>query len=165
MRWRSRDSAARKTGWSPCHLTVRMGPSKKLVAACPLYLKSHSMGEFVFDQGWADAAERAGLSYYPKLLVGVPFTPHTGRRFLVAPGIDRRAMAEALGRRSGPAMRGEQALVGSRQFLREDEAEALPDLGFLERLGYQYHWRNTGFADFRRLSRAVEKQTPLRREA
>src|SRR5271155_4866866 len=89
-------SATRKTGWSPCHITVRM--AGKLIAACPLYLKSHSTGEFVFDQGWADAAERAGLNYYPKLLVGVPFTPHTGRRFLIAPGIDRRAMAEALGR-------------------------------------------------------------------
>ena len=76
-------SATRKTGWSPCHITVRM--AGELIAACPLYLKSHSMGEFVFDQGWADAAERAGLNYYPKLLVGVPFTPHTGRRFLVAP--------------------------------------------------------------------------------
>ena len=61
---------------------------KPLIAACPLYLKSHSMGEFVFDHGWADAAERAGIRYFPKLLAGVPFTPHTGRRFLTAPGLD-----------------------------------------------------------------------------
>ena len=63
---------------------------KRLVAACPVYLKSHSMGEFVFDHGWADAAERAGLRYFPKLLVGVPFTPHTGRRVLPPRTIDSR---------------------------------------------------------------------------
>ena len=141
-------SAVRKTGWSPCHLTVRMGPSKKLVAACPLYLKSHSMGEFVFDQGWADAAERSGLSYYPKLLVGVPFTPHTGRRFLVASGIDRRAMAEALGRTLIQLCADNKLSSVHVNFCAEDEAQALAGLGFLERLGYQYHWRNTGFGCF-----------------
>ncbi|MGC2445069.1 peptidogalycan biosysnthesis protein, partial [Candidatus Binatus sp.] len=66
-------SAARDTGWAPYHLIVRQGPAKKIVAACPLYLKTHSMGEFVFDHGWADAAERAGLRYFPKIVVGVPF--------------------------------------------------------------------------------------------
>jgi len=82
-------SAARDTGWAPYHLIVRQGPKKQIVAACPLYLKTHSMGEFVFDHGWADAAERSGLRYFPKIMVGVPFTPHTGRRFLTAPGTDR----------------------------------------------------------------------------
>ncbi|MEA2680554.1 MAG: uncharacterized protein QOK03_2276, partial [Candidatus Binataceae bacterium] len=90
-------SAARTTGWSPFHLIVRIGPERKIAAACPLYLKSHSQGEFVFDHGWADAAERAGISYFPKLLVGVPFTPHTGRRFLVAPEYDRTRMVQVLG--------------------------------------------------------------------
>src|SRR5216684_6979151 len=89
-------SAARDTGWAPYHLVVRQGPRKQIVAAAPLYLKTHSMGEFVFDHGWADAAERAGLRYFPKLLVGVPFTPHTGSRFLVAPEIDRPTMVRAL---------------------------------------------------------------------
>ncbi|MGA2410158.1 MAG: GNAT family N-acetyltransferase [Candidatus Binataceae bacterium] len=141
-------SAARKTGWSPCHLTVRTGAGGRLVAACPLYLKSHSMGEFVFDQGWADAAERAGLSYFPKLLVGVPFTPHTGRRFLVAPGIDRHAMVEALGRSLVQLAADNKLSSIHVNFCAEDEAEALAGLGFLERLGYQYHWRNAGFGSF-----------------
>ncbi|HXW83824.1 MAG TPA: peptidogalycan biosysnthesis protein, partial [Candidatus Binataceae bacterium] len=79
-------SATRKTGWAPYHLLVRERGTAKLVAACPLYVKSHSQGEFVFDHGWADAASGAGIRYFPKLLVGVPFTPHTGRRLLTAPG-------------------------------------------------------------------------------
>src|SRR5262249_35428016 len=73
-------SAARRNGWLPQHLTVWEGA--RLVGACPLYLKAHSMGEFVFDQSWASAAMRAGIEYYPKLLVAVPFTPVTGARFL-----------------------------------------------------------------------------------
>src|SRR5271154_7230458 len=91
------ESAAPNTGWAPRHLVIR-GDCRELIAACPVYLKGHSMGEFVFDHGWADAAERAGLRYFPKLVVGVPFTPHTGQRFLVAAGTERRAMVEALGR-------------------------------------------------------------------
>jgi predicted N-acyltransferase len=87
-----------ETGWAPRPLVGYEGD--QLVAACPLYLKGHSEGEFVFDWGWADAAHRAGIDYYPKLLVGVPFTPVTGARFLTAPGRDRAAligqMAQAL---------------------------------------------------------------------
>src|SRR5260370_4628363 len=85
-------SAARNTGWAPYHLVVREVVKKRIVAACPLYLKTHSMGEFVFDHGWADAAEGAGLRYFPKLMVGVPFTPHTARRFLPIPPYDRPAL-------------------------------------------------------------------------
>jgi predicted N-acyltransferase len=69
----------------------------RIVAACPLYQKAHSEGEFVFDWGWADAAQRAGIDYYPKLLVGVPFTPVTGARFLTAPEIDRAHAIASLG--------------------------------------------------------------------
>ena len=87
-----------QTGWAPRPLLLREGGS--LVAACPLYVKGNSEGEFVFDFGWADAAGRAGIDYYPKLLVGVPFTPGTGARLLTAPGEDRaqrgRQLAEAL---------------------------------------------------------------------
>ena len=86
------------TGWQPRPLVVR--EAGRLVAACPLYVKQHSEGEFVFDGAWAEAASRAGIAYYPKLLVGVPFTPVTGGRCLVAPGRDRahgvRALAGAL---------------------------------------------------------------------
>src|SRR5580704_6802143 len=90
------ESAVPDTGWGPHHIVVRDGAGE-VAAACPVYLKSHSMGEFVFDHGWSDAAERAGIRYFPKLLVGVPFTPHTGQRFLVRPGYDRAELIQALG--------------------------------------------------------------------
>ena len=76
------------------------------------------MGEFVFDQGWADAAERAGISYFPKLLAGVPFTPHSGRRFLVAPGVRAPADGAGAGTRAAAIVRGQQTFLGSREFLR-----------------------------------------------
>src|SRR5579862_6855651 len=89
---------APKRGWAPHHLTLREGG--RLIAAAPMYLKSHSQGEFVFDHTWAEAAERAGMAYYPKLLVGVPFTPAAGRRILTHPESSRTALlprvAEAL---------------------------------------------------------------------
>src|SRR5262245_41253518 len=87
-----------RSGWLPRPLVARDGD--RLLAACPVYVKAHSEGEFVFDFAWADAAERAGIRYYPKLLVGVPFTPVTGARFLVARDQDRgawiRRLAEVL---------------------------------------------------------------------
>src|SRR5437588_11506655 len=89
-------SALPATGWAPHHLVVREGG--KIVAACPLYLKSHSMGEFVFDHGWADAAAQAGIGYYPKLMAGVPFTPHSGRRFLTLAREDRQRLVNLPGR-------------------------------------------------------------------
>jgi uncharacterized protein len=141
-------SASRKTGWAPYHLIVRTRAGGQLVAACPLYLKTHSMGEFVFDHGWADAAERAGISYFPKLLAAVPFTPHTGRRFLVAPGIDRPAMVQVIARALVQLCSDNNLSSVHVNFCAEDEAEALRDLGYLERLGYQYHWRNSGFQTF-----------------
>src|SRR5580658_6208189 len=78
-------SANARAGWKPQHLTLVEG-SGRIVACAPLYLKSHSQGEYVFDHGWADAYERAGGNYYPKLQASVPFTPATGRRLLVANG-------------------------------------------------------------------------------
>ncbi len=141
-------SAARNTGWAPYHLIVREGPRGAPLAACPLYLKSHSMGEFVFDHAWADAAERAGIRYFPKLLVGVPFTPHTGRRFLSAPGADRAAMVNLIGRALVSICLENKLSSVHVNFCEPAEAAALGQLGFLERLGYQYHWRNTGFRTF-----------------
>src|SRR5512145_3492588 len=135
-----------ETGWAPRPLLLR--EAGRLVAACPLYLKGHSEGEFVFDWGWADAAERAGIAYYPKLLVGVPFTPVTGARLLSAPGEDRalrvRQLAAALAELCG----GNRLSGAHVNFCREDERDALAAAGFLPRLGFQYHWRNAGFADF-----------------
>ena len=141
-------SASRDTGWAPYHLIVRQGPKKQIVAACPLYLKTHSMGEFVFDHGWADAAERAGLRYFPKILVGVPFTPHTGRRFLTAPATDRGGLINLLGLALTSICEDNKLSSVHVNFCEPDEAAALTPIGFMERLGYQYHWHNAGFTTF-----------------
>ncbi|MGH8012581.1 MAG: GNAT family N-acetyltransferase [Candidatus Binataceae bacterium] len=141
-------SASRNTGWAPCHMVVRAGHPRKLVAACPLYLKSHSMGEFVFDHGWADAAERGGIKYFPKLLVGVPFTPHNGRRFLVADERERPRMVTLLGCALTQLCIDNKLSSVHVNFCAEDEAATLAALGYLERLGYQYHWRNHSFSQF-----------------
>ncbi len=141
------ESAAPDTGWGPHHIVVRDGAGE-LIAACPVYLKGHSMGEFVFDHGWSDAAERAGIRYFPKLLVGVPFTPHTGQRFLVRPGYDRAELIEALGQ-ALIALCGRNRLSSVHvNFCAQDEAAVLSGLGFMERLGYQYHWRNADYSSF-----------------
>jgi uncharacterized protein len=140
--------AVRKTGWAPYHLLIRDRARKNLLAACPLYLKTHSMGEFVFDHGWADAAEQAGIRYFPKLLVGVPFTPHTGRRILTAPRANRSMLVNLVGH-ALTTICSENKLSGVHvNFCEPDEAAALASLGFLERLGYQYHWHNAGFQTF-----------------
>ncbi len=141
-------SASRKTGWAPYHLIVREGPKKRIVAACPLYLKTHSMGEFVFDHGWADAAEQAGIRYFPKLMVGVPFTPHTGRRFLTAPGMDRAGLIHLIGLALSSICEDNKLSSVHVNFCEPDEAHALAPIGFMERAGYQYHWHNAGFATF-----------------
>jgi predicted N-acyltransferase len=139
-------AAADGNGWAARPLVAREGG--RLVAACPLYVKGHSEGEFVFDWGWADAAGRAGIDYYPKLLVGVPFTPVTGGRLLTAPGVDRAAWLA----RCAEALRElclANELSGAHvNFCRDDERAALEAAGFLPRLGFQYHWRNEGFAGF-----------------
>jgi predicted N-acyltransferase len=141
-------SAARNTGWAPFHLVMRQLPGPRIVGACPLYLKSHSMGEFVFDHGWADAADRAGIRYFPKLLVGVPFTPHTGRRFLSARDVDRASMLRVLGNALTKLCADNKLSSVHVNFCADDEAAVLKELGYLERLGYQYHWRNAGFHTF-----------------
>jgi len=135
-----------ETGWAPRPLLLREGG--RLVAACPLYVKGHSEGEFVFDWGWADAAERAGIAYYPKLLVGVPFTPVAGARLLAAPGEDRSLRVRQLAAALAELCRANELSGAHVNFCREDERDALEEAGFLPRLGFQYHWRNAGFARF-----------------
>lgn len=164
----SSGSAAAATGWHPRHLVVKDADGR-LAAAAPLYLKTHSFGEYVFDWSWADAYERAGGRYYPKLQCAVPFTPVTGPRLLARPDTDvgemRRMLAEAmvgLARRAG---------IGSVHvtFPTEAECEALGGLGWLRRLGSQYHWRNQGYGGFddflARLSSRKRKQIRKERDA
>jgi hypothetical protein len=133
-------------GWGPRPLLLR--EAGRLVAACPLYVKGHSEGEFVFDFGWADAAQRAGIDYYPKLLVGVPFTPVGGARLLVAAGEDRGLRARQLAQALAELCRGNGLSGVHVNFCRADEHEALAEAGFLPRMGLQYHWRNPGGASF-----------------
>ena len=118
-----------------------------LLATMPLYLKSHSYGEYVFDWGWAEAYERAGGRYYPKLQAAVPFTPVTGRRLLVRSD----APMATFGALAATAVRlAERLGVSSLHvtFPTEPEVEALRSHGFLVRLGYQFHWENRGYSSF-----------------
>lgn len=140
------EAASPRVGWGPQPLVAR--ENGRLVAACPLYLKGHSEGEFVFDWGWADAAERAGINYYPKLLVGVPFTPVTGARFLVAPGEDRVSWIRQLGAGLLALSRQNDLSSIHINFCRDDEFEALSGEEYQPRIAFQYHWQNAGYKTF-----------------
>jgi predicted N-acyltransferase len=152
LRWDWLDSfeqtgcVSEETGWLPHHLVVERG--KTIIAACPMYLKLHSMGEFVFDWEWADAAQRAGIQYYPKMLVGVPFTPVTGQRFLTAAGEDRRRLVQVMGRALGKIAADNKISSVHVNFCVADEREALEEVGFVPRSGIQYHWQNRDFSSF-----------------
>ncbi len=134
--------AGAQAGWAPRYLTLWRG--EDLAGAVPLYVKSHSYGEYVFDWAWADAYERHGLAYYPKLLSAIPFTPAEGARLLAADDDTRRELAVhllALAKESG-------ASSLHVLFPPEADAPALRGLGMLERAGVQFHWRNAGYASF-----------------
>jgi predicted N-acyltransferase len=134
-------------GWLPMHLGFRRGG--ELVAAAPAYVKGNSEGEFVFDHSWARFAQgELGIRYYPKLIVAVPFTPATGPRLLVRPGVAEDevldAFAVALEKISAHAkVSGAHVLFPS-----AEQASALAERGFLERHGVQFHWKNAGYASF-----------------
>jgi hypothetical protein len=136
-------SASRRSGWSPRHLAVRRGGT--LVAAAPAYVRTDSDGDFSRDFDIAAAAARAGVGYYPKLLVGVPFSPATGRRVLVAAGEDRDALAAAVVERAQAVVREEGLGALEVIFPRADEARMLEGLGLAVRVDFQYHWRNDGY--------------------
>jgi hypothetical protein len=133
------------TGWLPQHLTLWDGP--QLVGACPLYVKGHSLGEFIFDHGWASAAARAGIDYYPKLLVAVPFTPATGPRILAAPGA-RATAIDLLGGALEALCEQQEFSSAHVNFCEPAEVEGLGARGWLRRTGFQYHWTNAGFRTF-----------------
>jgi predicted N-acyltransferase len=133
-------------GWLPHHIIVKRGGQP--IAVCPMYLKLHSMGEFVFDWEWADAAHRLGISYYPKMLVGVPFTPVTGHRFLTAAGADRKALVRLMGLALAKIAADNKISSVHVNFCLEDEREILEEVGFFARVGLQFHWRNRSFRSF-----------------
>jgi predicted N-acyltransferase len=152
------------SGWTPKPLVAR--EDGRLVAACPLYLKTNSEGEFVFDYAWADAAYRAGIDYYPKMLVGVPFSPVSGARFLVAAGEDRTLWIQRLGAALREICLGNDLSSVHVNFCLEPEAEQLRPLGFHTRVGLQYHWHNHGYADFEQYLSAFrsKRRNQVRRE-
>ena len=139
-------SVGGRSGWTPAHVTVEDARGR-LFAAAPCYLKSHSQGEYVFDHAWADAYERAGGRYYPKLQVAAPFTPVTGRRLLVAadaPHGAREALIEALRQ----LRRETKASSIHVTFPTAEDADRLSNAGFLVRTGEQFHFSCRGFASF-----------------
>jgi predicted N-acyltransferase len=139
-------SAGARTGWGPRHLLARV--DGEIAGIVPCYLKSHSQGEYVFDRGWAEAYERAGGRYYPKLQVSVPFTPATGPRLLIRDGVDKDQIGTALARGLVALCEATKASSVHVTFAREAEWKFLATHGFLQRTDQQFHWHNPGFGSF-----------------
>ncbi len=133
------------TGWTPRPLVARF--QGEIIAVAPLYVKSHSQGEYIFDHAWANAYERAGGRYYPKLQVAVPFTPVTGPRLLAREGFEyegRTALADAIARITADNRLSSAHVT----FCTEEDSATLEAAGFLPRLTQQYHWENNGYRSF-----------------
>ena len=148
-------SAVAETGWAPAWLTVMQ--QGQLVGACALYLKSHSYGEYVFDWAWAEAYQRHGLAYYPKLLSAVPFTPVPGSRLLAIDDDTRDAVLQAV-----LALAGQQGLSSAHLlFLSEADRAACERAGWLLREGVQFHWQNRSpqpYLDFDEFTRSLQRE-------
>lgn len=152
------------TGWSPAHLTVR-DDKGTLKGAVPLYRKTHSWGEFVFDWSWAQAYVQAGLRYYPKLVSMAPFTPVPGARLLLSSDVDKKATREQLIRHLVDTVKAERASTLHVLFTTDDDSAALQEHGFLLRKDCQFHWYNRGYAsfdDFIATFRAEKRKKALR---
>jgi len=158
-------SATARAGWQPQHVLAETANGAVLGAA-PCYLKSHSRGEYVFDRGWAEAYERAGGSYYPKLQVSVPFTPATGRRLLVRPSPNADKVRNGMIAGLLELCRRHEASSVHFTFLPQAECEALAGHGFLHRTDQQFHWENGGYASFDAFLEALaaRKRKTIRRE-
>ncbi len=157
--------AVERTGWGPRHLSVR-DEAGEVAAVMPLYLKSHSQGEYVFDHSWADAYERAGGAYYPKLLCASPFSPVTGPRLLVRPDVDADAARRVL--LGGALTVCERYGASSLHVTFPNEADwrFLGEQGLLRRQNQQYHWHNAGYATFEDFLAALSsgRRKTIRRE-
>jgi hypothetical protein len=154
-------SATPRTGWQPAPIAID-GADGLPAAVMPAYVKSHSQGEYVFDHGWADAFERAGGAYYPKLQIAVPFTPVPGRRLLTADAALAPALigaAEAVVRRHGLSS-------AHATFIAPEEVEIFERAGWLIRIDSQFHWHNDGYADFEAFlaSLSSRKRKAIRKE-
>ncbi len=157
-------STDKKSGWQPCHLTLYR--DNTLVALMPLYIKSHSYGEYVFDWSWADAWRQHGLDYYPKLVTAIPFTPATGPRICTAPQEHRADLLAAIFRAIKQFASQQQLSSWHLLFPEQADALELAELGSSLRLASQFHWFNRDYTDFDDfLSRFnSRKRKALRRE-
>ncbi len=163
-------SAVAETGWLGQHVMLK-DPVGQVLGAVPMYLKSHSHGEYVFDHGWADAFERAGGRYYPKMQVSVPFTPATGPRLLLrgdATADDTEAAALRGALLSACIQCADKTGASSLHitFPLEEEAELMGEASLLIRTGLQFHWDNNGYADFNTFlaDLASRKRKQIKRE-
>ena len=159
-------SAAARAGWAPHHLVASV--EDRILGVMPLYLKSHSQGEYVFDQAWADAWERAGGEYYPKLQSAVPFTPATGPRLLVRPDCPVEPDTVRAALVQGAIGLTERSGLSSLHitFCTDAEWELGGRLGLLQRTDQQFHWRNHGYGDFEAFLAALSsrKRKQIRKE-
>ncbi len=153
-------SATPRTGWQGVHLALHEGDA--LIGAAPAYAKTHSQGEYVFDYGWADAFERAGGHYYPKLQISAPFTPATGPRLLAQSGETRRGLLAA----AAALARSNQLSSVHITFQTEDEWRLCAEEGWLSRMDRQFHWTDRGYGDFAGFlaSLSSDKRKNLRKE-
>ncbi|WP_312487991.1 GNAT family N-acetyltransferase [Massilia timonae] len=146
-------SASPDTGWQPQFLLL-FDEQDALAAALPLYVKGHSYGEYVFDWAWADAYQRHGLDYYPKLLSAIPFTPVAGARLMARDADARAALVDVL----CATQRATEVSSTHVLFPPEDEARQLADAGFLLRSGVQFHWLNRGYRSFDEFLATLEQK-------
>lgn len=153
-----------RTGWAPLHLLVS-GEDGRLAGCAPCYAKTHSMGEYVFDGGWAEAYERAGGRYYPKLQVAVPFTPVAGPRLLARPDAGNSVQQNLIA-----GLKALQGNLGASSthvtFVSPEESTALAEQGYLVRTDKQFHWLDESYGDFERFLAALasRKRKAIRRE-
>jgi predicted N-acyltransferase len=145
-------SAAPETGWQPQFIVLYDG--EELAAALPLYVKGHSYGEYVFDWAWADAYQRNGLDYYPKLLSAIPFTPVTGPRLMAVDAAARAALIEVLWATQQASDVSSTHIL----FPPEEQVQQLLDAGYLLRSGVQFHWLNAGYASFDEFLATLEQK-------
>ena len=150
--------ASERSGWSPQYVTA--WEDGRLTGAMPVYLKSHSYGEYVFDWAWADAYQRHGLAYYPKALCAIPFSPVTGSRLMARDAATRGFLADAALTLAG------QVSSLHVLFPDEDEAVLLRERGMMLRSGVQFHWHNSGYADFEQFlgQMSHDKRKKIRQE-
>lgn len=158
-------SATAETGWYAQHLVLR-DSNEQVAGVVPTYLKSHSRGEYVFDQGWAEAFQRAGGNYYPKLQVSVPFTPATGPRLLIKPTANPAPIYQALEQGLRTLCVRNNLSSAHMTFMPVEQSETMTELGWLQRTDTQFHWKNNEYSCFDDFTGALSsrKRKNIRKE-